>query len=1304
MSKSFRIMFLLFLILLEKTSSTITETQINFPNSQTSDFRGLFARKITKDIVYISNLQQDIKYDITTNSIIKQYTQISTCYKGTVCPFLLHDTYIISKSGNEIKVKNLQTDTSISKNSNDKVKGIVSFDENNVLIVDGDGGSAFSYVYIEKMNIITGTLSTITSWNYSNDAGVIYLPEISRYLIFTYYSTSNKFYYGYLNGSDLIWVEIINTGMDKSTGYFQIIELKDHKIITCSLSNDKTIVRCLMGKYSNSSSFNFTTKTTVISIVHCSGDNDLFSIYKINENYGLIGCGVNPLKIQKINYNLELIDDVLEIGTNNFFIDFVLLTETKLYAIMAKLESNGKYGYYHTIFYFPYCVNDKVIITFSEQFSLLKLFTHSSSPELTSEITHLIIISDPVNGEIRIKVDDSKALLNTIYLADDLYYKGNSSSNDKFDYKAVDINSQPPKQWESDICSITILICYKSCLSCSEKGDSLDHHCNQCDNDNGYYPLNDVASNCYDNLTKPSNYYFDSKSNSFKKCYDTCESCSQAGDTEHHNCDNCDTHSGYYSIEGENGMCVSGTMNLSGYVLYNNQFVKCYESCKECSKPLIGTNENCIECKEGYMAHPLVSTNCVKKCEKQGQKWYIGANISYNCIEDDKCTGFYPFLIEETNQCVSSCTDLFSCPYCIANQPLFEYNDKCIKKCPNGILVGNKCNQILPEQEKPTITDNTVRYSTQSSKEEFVDIKNQAIELIFKEENENSEELNIIQGEDYSFNVYPSDIDSSITKENNLPRVDLGECEDILRKANDISDEEELFIGQMVYEPSFSISATKPVQYEVYTKNGTKLEMDPCDSVNIKITQPLTNTDNLNLDLAKKLSEEGIDIYNGESSIFNDICTTFSVDGKDMTLNDRRENIFTNASFCTEGCSLSNLNLTTNEVECDCKPQKDGITSLLEENEIFSAFSSLLSSTNLELFLCVRLVLNPSKELGNIGNWFMLANTITIVTLGVVFFTINLTSIYSFLNAQLKSNPGTKIQLSDLEFFSSTNLSNKKIEENEELKKYSDRAKINNFFLEEPTSKSKLEVKTEKNQRDLYKLSSQETENTIEENTLTENLETEELNELPFEEALKKDNRKLCQYYFSILIEKQIILSTILSKSLFYPLSARIIMLLFSLCSFFFLNALFFTEEYISERYNSGESLNILYILKNEISKSLYASMIGMLIGKALSMVTSTGISFTKLFRCKKDWDYFINFKNLVNEMRKKYYIVISLIIVLTLVYWYFLFIFCSVYKNNQVSWIQSSLISIFINIIIPIVLCLIIALIRAIAFKSNNR
>ena len=113
--------------------------------------------------------------------------------------------------------------------------------------------------------------------------------------------------------------------------------------------------------------------------------------------------------------------------------------------------------------------------------------------------------------------------------------------------------------------------------------------------------------------------------------------------------------------------------------------------------------------------------------------------------------------------------------------------------------------------------------------------------------------------------------------------------------------------------------------------------------------------------------------------------------------------------------------------------------------------------------------------------------------------------------------------------------------------------------------------------------------------------------------------------------------------------------------------------------------------------------MIGMLLGKVLSLVASSGTSFTKVFRYKKDRNYFVNFANLVKEIKRKYIILLVIIFVMTVIYWYFLFIFCTVYKNNQLSWVQSSLISIFINILISLVVCFVVAVIRAIALKCNN-
>ena len=85
----------------------------------------------------------------------------------------------------------------------------------------------------------------------------------------------------------------------------------------------------------------------------------------------------------------------------------------------------------------------------------------------------------------------------------------------------------------------------------------------------------------------------------------------------------------------------------------------------------------------------------------------------------------------------------------------------------------------------------------------------------------------------------------------------------------------------------------------------------------------------------------------------------------------------------------------------------------------------------------------------------------------------------------------------------------------------------------------------------------------------------EELNEMEYRDALKEDTRSFFQYFISIFAEKQIIVSTIVNHSVFYPLSLRLVLLLFTLTSFFFLNAILYTEEYITERYSTKESLDI---------------------------------------------------------------------------------------------------------------------------------
>ena len=92
---------------------------------------------------------------------------------------------------------------------------------------------------------------------------------------------------------------------------------------------------------------------------------------------------------------------------------------------------------------------------------------------------------------------------------------------------------------------------------------------------------------------------------------------------------------------------------------------------------------------------PIIPKTCVQTCDTSKSTWYYGINYEFFCLNSTECIGEYPFLIPQTNQCVSTCKDLYTCQYCIDNQPLYEYNDQCVRECPNGIDIGIKCKQIV---------------------------------------------------------------------------------------------------------------------------------------------------------------------------------------------------------------------------------------------------------------------------------------------------------------------------------------------------------------------------------------------------------------------------------------------------------------------------------------------------------------------------------------------------------------------------------------------------------------------------------
>ena len=567
---------------------------------------------------------------------------------------------------------------------------------------------------------------------------------------------------------------------------------------------------------------------------------------------------------------------------------------------------------------------------------------------------------------------------------------------------------------------------------------------------------------------------------------------------------------------------------------------------------------------------------------------------------------------------------------------------------------------------------------------------------ILNEIKEESPQIVSILGEVCKYDYYATDVKETDRKKANISYVNLGECENQLRIHYNIPPEEKIYIGQnKCYEY---------VDYKVFNSKNEELDLSICKDIKIKVSTPVDPSNpKVGILLALEMQEQGIDIYNKDEEVFNDVCTSLSLNGKDLSMEARQKDIYKDVSeFCNENC-IPHVNLDSYEIECDCPTVKnenenekndDDINSFLEENEYISMISNILSSTNIHLFKCAKKIksVNIKNLLSNKG--FIICGGITIsqfILSGIFLFT-QINNIFSQVFRNFVASP-IKIQNNK-----NTNNSNDEFIENTIIKQNSLKIYRDKLYKDEKDEPSSSKRMIEFEKKKIYQKKTTEVNE-----KLKEEFTNDELNELNnFEDVLELDKRSIFSYYISIFIEKQIFFSTIFKKSLFYPFSFRLLILFFTIQCFLFLNGLFFTQEYLNKRYRA-KKLDFVYIIKNEITKSIYASVIVLLIGKILNIITTFTIDYLKITKNVNDKKYSIRLKNIIFEIKKKFYIIIVIIIVFSFIFWYFLFIFCDIFKNNQMSWILSTVISFVINIIIPFSICIIITILRFIALKIKS-
>ena len=892
------------------------------------------------------------------------------------------------------------------------------------------------------------------------------------------------------------------------------------------------------------------------------------------------------------------------------------------------------------------------------------------------------------------------------------YYR---HSSNKFCFQGNQDNYQTESnniyyQSENDI------ICHPYCQECNSSITSVSMNCISCKKN--FFKINGT-NNCYDTFLLNESYYL--KDNLFYKCDETCLTCSDGKNKTSSNCLSCDNiNKSLYLLEDKNNCEFS---NFSGYYLNktSNILKKCHNSCKTCNGPYeISTdtnieNHNCIECADNYYKLP---------------------NGSYK----------------------NNCYD-------------------------NNIWNSAFHSQLISLKEfKSQINDNLKAFMNSSS---------------------------LINGLDFKALILTSD---DFNQENQfkmgISAIDLGNCIQTMKQSYNIPEDEELIIVNIepkknqsnkdiekdINDNSFDLE--KNNQIKVFEFSGRELNLSVCKE-GIKIMKNISDVEGINVQSVINLAQKGVDVFNANDDYFNDICHE-NIDGKDIIIKDRRNDIYKNVSFCQKGCKYNGIDIQLLTANCICNSsflQSDtdynntnDANSKEEElnfKKLKESFISNLFDFNIDVIYCYNLVFNLKLLKSNIGFFCMIILLLLQILFFIIYLVKKLKSLRSFMlifyknyikaKKELKSFPPFKkkdnfIKTSinkhnkndkvKVKFINNKNSSNSKSlcpntnsNKNKIITKKENLIITNNFVptinLQTPmininnnkiisnskrrkkNAKNKLLEKDEfynmksyskmlkiKNDTLKFDLSGMKVKNSSIKNKLVNNQETlgntnknnnydiiklsrgdEDLLDMDYEQAILYDKRTYLKMFWGILVENQIILGTFFTENYLHLFVIKLSFLVFNFQISLFLNAFFYTDEYISDAYHNDGVLDFF----TSLPKSIYSSLVTLVVTNLLRMLSNSKNELTRIIRDKRNDNNYIFFvDNKLRKLKNKLIAYFVLVFLFDLFFLYYVSAFCAVYHYSQKYWFFGFLESFGLDCLVTIFICIFISLFRYIAINKK--
>ena len=172
-----------------------------------------------------------------------------------------------------------------------------------------------------------------------------------------------------------------------------------------------------------------------------------------------------------------------------------------------------------------------------------------------------------------------------------------------------------------------------------------------------------------------------------------------------------------------------------------------------------------------------------------------------------------------------------------------------------------------------------------------------------------------------------------------------------------------------------------------------------------------------------------------------------------------------------------------------------------------------------------------------------------------------------------------------------------------------------------------------------------------------------DIQDLSYEEAVIYDKRSFLRIYWSFLKESQIILGTFFTDNNLDLFVIKLSFLVFTFQISFFLNALFYTDEYISNAYHNNGVLDFI----SGLAKSFYSFFATLITTNLLRMLSSSKNELMRVIRRNCRFQNYINIINIkLTKLRKKLVVYFILVFLFGTFFLYYVAAFCAVYRYSK--------------------------------------